>query len=210
MVLHWLREYCKYKTLADLYNISKSQVSLEIHHIIPILYRHLRTIKWPSVFEKHPFEDVVASVDCTSHYRNRVHPRQGDWYRSDKKRHFLTSQSVVGLNGIFYNNKFGQGHNNDMNMFYLTGLDRFLEQHNIYMLADGGYSHENLVTPTRKGATKAWQQMQKDFRSSVETAQGMVKLWGYAGSKARECPEFQMMCTDVCYNLANLNMLVIL
>lgn len=206
MVLHWLRDYPKYKTLAALYGISRSQVSLEVHHIIPILYRRLRTIEWPDTFEKHPFEDVAGSIDCTPHFRNRVHPRQGDWYRSDKKRHFMTAQNVVGLSGIFYDARFGQGHNNDMNMFYLTEMNLFLEKHNIKLLSDAGYSNTNLVTPSSKTASKTWQQLQKDLRSAIETAQGMVKMWGYAGERVRESPEFQMMCTFVCYNLANINM----
>jgi hypothetical protein len=35
---------------------------------------------------------VSGAIDCTSHFRNRVHPRQGDYYCGDKRGHFISDQ----------------------------------------------------------------------------------------------------------------------
>jgi hypothetical protein len=124
LVLQWLREYPKYKLLARTYHISSSQVSREIHHILPILYSHLDEVKFPQQWSSNVWEGVSAIIDCTSHFRNRVHPRQGDYYRADKHRHFLTAENVVDLQGCIIFTVIGQGHNNDMGMFQLTSLGK--------------------------------------------------------------------------------------
>jgi hypothetical protein len=65
-------------------------------------------------------------MTCTSHYRNRVHPRQGDYYRGDKHAHFLNAQVVVDLDGTILHVALGLGHNNDKGMFILTGMKEYV------------------------------------------------------------------------------------
>jgi len=83
LVLHWLREYPHYKTLEEIYQISIPQISREITHIIPILRAHFpSTIEWPQVWRTVHCcggMNISGAIDCTSHFRNRVHPFSGDW-----------------------------------------------------------------------------------------------------------------------------------
>eukprot|EP01112_Ceratiomyxa_fruticulosa_P009433 TRINITY_DN2457_c0_g1_i7.p1 TRINITY_DN2457_c0_g1~~TRINITY_DN2457_c0_g1_i7.p1 ORF type:complete len:376 (-),score=58.77 TRINITY_DN2457_c0_g1_i7:48-1124(-) len=202
LVLHWLHDYPKYKLLKQIYHISKAQISREIHHILPILYHRLDFIHWPTKWEKHPFEGVSGIIDCTSHFRNRVHPRQADFYRGDKRRHFITAQNVVDFNGVFLNCVFGNGHNNDMNMFKYTHMDEFLAERDIKLLADQGYRHHRIVRPDYD-CSQSWNAKQADLRSLGEVSQGMVKMWNFAADRVRENPEIQDLGLNVCYQLTN-------
>jgi hypothetical protein len=89
MILEWLRTYPSMKKLAHDYGVSKAFVSRDIHHLVPELYGQLHNIQWPGEVDKwvtaSDFHQCVAAIDCTTHYRNRVHPRQAEYYRYDKK-----------------------------------------------------------------------------------------------------------------------------
>ena len=61
---------------ADRLNCSK-----DLHHNVPILYAKIHHITWPgdrigSTIKVSHFERAVGAIDCTSHFRDRVHPRQ--------------------------------------------------------------------------------------------------------------------------------------
>ena len=58
-------------------------------------------------------EVVTGVVDGSTHYRDCVHPRQADWYRGDKHRHFILAQVVSMLCGLFTQVDLFQGLNND-------------------------------------------------------------------------------------------------
>lgn len=94
LVLQYLREHPPYKALAREFSISVPQVSREIHHLLPIIYTTLNEIPTmiPEDLIPHPFEGVIGAIDCTPHYRWRVHPRQVDWYRGDKHAFFTTGE----------------------------------------------------------------------------------------------------------------------
>lgn len=95
LVLNWLREMPKLSTVGQKFEVSKSMVSTTINSLIYDLrevLQDLAPISLPSHWTKHRFEDVVGAVDCTSHYRCRVHPGQACYYRGDKHGHFLTAQ----------------------------------------------------------------------------------------------------------------------
>lgn len=47
LVLHWLRDYHKYRTLRDYYNISITTIGREIAFLLPKLYSALNEISWP-------------------------------------------------------------------------------------------------------------------------------------------------------------------
>lgn len=78
----------------------------------------------------------------------------------------------------------GKGHNNDQGMFSLTGLKEYLEQHNIKILGDGGYSHYLIVKPD-DDRSLAWNNLQKSLRSVVEIVLGLTKGWDFAESRVR-------------------------
>lgn len=80
LVLNWLKENCKYSVLANRFHVSKSVVAAEIYYLLPKIVATLQEIKMPEEWVYHSFERVVGALDCTSHFRYRVHPRQADWY----------------------------------------------------------------------------------------------------------------------------------
>ncbi|PRP76092.1 hypothetical protein PROFUN_12897 [Planoprotostelium fungivorum] len=128
MILEWLRTYPSMKKLARDYGVSKA-----FH------------IRWPAIesdwVRASDFENTVAAIDCSTHYRNRVHPRQADYYRFDKKGFSITAQLICGLDGKIWRVDFGNGHNNDSGMVELTGLKDVLHQNpNLRNLADSGLS----------------------------------------------------------------------
>lgn len=99
LVLEWLREYSHYKVLSETYGISVAQVSREISHILPKLYTNTpHTISWPPVWR--PYQclgsfQITGAIDCTCHFRNRVHPYQSDWYVN-----LFSRNSTLGIKGI--------------------------------------------------------------------------------------------------------------
>lgn len=95
LVLHYLRYYPHTSNLALLFATSASTVTREINFILPKLYislRKLAPIFTPANLQPHRFEQAMGVIDCTSHFRLRVHPRQADWYRRDKHGFFITAQ----------------------------------------------------------------------------------------------------------------------
>eukprot|EP01113_Clastostelium_recurvatum_P033104 TRINITY_DN4341_c0_g2_i1.p1 TRINITY_DN4341_c0_g2~~TRINITY_DN4341_c0_g2_i1.p1 ORF type:complete len:110 (+),score=7.87 TRINITY_DN4341_c0_g2_i1:242-571(+) len=81
MMLHYLRHKPLYTDMCLIYNVSNAYISREIRFWFPVLASALHYISWPSEFVHRTFAGAVGAVDCTSHWRDRVHPRQTDWYR---------------------------------------------------------------------------------------------------------------------------------
>ena len=95
----------KLATLSQKFKVLKSVVSTMINTLIYDLHevlQELAPISTPQEWTPHTFESVVGAVDCTSHYRCRVHPGQAAYYRGDKHGHFLTAQvgSVFSADGV--------------------------------------------------------------------------------------------------------------
>lgn len=197
LVLHWLRDYHKYRSLRDYYGVSISTIYRNIYFIVPKLYSVLDEIKWP---QEMPVDSLVGSVDCTSHFRFRVHPRQADYYRADKHGFFITAQVTINLFGQLIDVHLGLGHNNDRGMFRISGLNTFIEMNQIFLLADKGYSHDRLVTPD-DDMPRSWNNWQKGLRSRVEAVIGMVKHYSCCAVTFRQNPELQQYALMVCYQL---------
>lgn len=54
-----------------------STVSRYILDLLPILVTSLDEINWPQDWNNENTDHgISAAIDCTSHFRNRVHPRQ--------------------------------------------------------------------------------------------------------------------------------------
>jgi len=206
LTLHYLRCKPKYKDMKREYGVSIAYISRELHFAIPLLSASLHEIHWPATFTKHPFCSVAGIVDCTSHYRDRVHPRQTDYYRGDKHASFITAQVVVGFDGTLYNITFGQGHNNDQGMFNLSGLRDKVLRENLYLLADGGYSHPHLITPDDKNMPFQWNQTQVGLRSVGEVSIGYPHGWDFAGTKVKQGPHLQSHGLNAIYQLAAMMM----
>jgi hypothetical protein len=103
LVLCWMRDGLSLKALARMFYVSKATCSNEIRYILPkllcVLWSDNKRIKLPEKWDQHIFCKVGGAVDCTSHFRNRVHPRQADYYRGDKHAHFITAQVICSVYG---------------------------------------------------------------------------------------------------------------
>jgi len=209
LFLQYLRERPGYRLLGERWSISRTQVSRELRHLLPILYCHLTSrniIIFPPLMTPSTFHQVVGAIDCSSHFRNRVHPRQADYYRGDKHAFFITAQVVCSLQGVLYSVCLGLGHNNDQGMLHITGMTEKLSQLGIYLLADGGYSHPRLICPD-SFQTKDWNNTQKKLRSIVERVFGLVKRWEFANLTVFQSPEFQQYSLMTIYNLVQIRLL---
>lgn len=65
LVLHWLRDYPKLSLLRDVYHVSTTYISQDIHHIVPILYSSLRGIQWPAKWIAGGRFGTHGKLDCT-------------------------------------------------------------------------------------------------------------------------------------------------
>jgi hypothetical protein len=196
MVLQWLREYPKFKVLAQMYRVSRFFVQREIRHLIPILYVRLNWIGWPGEYEMSP-TGAHAAIDCSAHQRLRVHPKSADYYRGDKRINMVVSQLVVGFNGKVYEVAIGKGHNNDKAMFNITGMKMHTELNQLTLLADRGYLHHRIVTP----ASVDWSNCSSSHRVIVENVFAQVKKFAAASATFRQSPEIQALSIVVCFEL---------
>jgi hypothetical protein len=199
MVLHWLCDHPRWSQLAKKFGVSRSVAYRDARWILPKLYVCVQgEIAWPKAL---PFgwEGVSGAIDGTAHPRSRVHPRQADWYRADKGFNMM-AQVIVGLDGKIYETTLLMGHNNDAGAFNLTGVREFIEQHQIRLLADLGYSHYLLVTP-EKYMPQNWKNKQKALRSIVEVVIGFVKNWRVTAEDFFGSSELQSMALMICYQL---------
>lgn len=202
LVLHWLRHYPPYSILASLYDVSKSTVSREIHFIIPIVLANLNNIKWPKHWMKAVFEGVSGAIDCTPHYRYRVHPGQAEYYRRDHHSFSLTVQLICGLDGTIFSISIAKGHNNDQGVANATYVAERMFP--FRLLADRGYSGCVFVKPDEVNKPCTWNNKQKALRSVVEVVFAYAKNWEVANQTFKQSPEFQAMCLIVVYQLAQL------
>lgn len=109
LVLIWLRTYPIYFVLATYFSISTTTVFEEVYHIVPILFlNYQRFVSWPNLVQWarfvntwHRFPNIVAIIDGTIHpIRRPTGALQREFYRGDKKRHFMSSQILIDPNGM--------------------------------------------------------------------------------------------------------------
>jgi hypothetical protein len=208
LVLDFLRHGGKYRRLAEKFHISTGTVSRELRFLIPKVYVYLHEhmpIEWPRKWVRHAFENISAAVDCTAHFRHRVHPGQALYYRGDKHAHFLNAIVVVSLQGEFYYVEFVPGHNNDQGTFNMTDARRILEEQNQVWAADNGFHHHRLRVPTDSPAFRNWNSTLCGLRSVVEISIGQVKAWAFAAEVCALQPELQAVALMIIYMLANNN-----
>ena len=208
MVLAWLRRYPYFAQLARVFFVSKTTTWRIVTFLLPRVLLALQSdkekrIQFPTKFKHYKFENVVGAIDCSSHFRDRVHPYQGDYYRSDKHGHFLTSQVICDLDGSrIFSVHLGLGHNNDRGMWKRSFMNTFFMLKNEKLLGDGGYSGVLLVCPDDK-QTPLWNSDQKSLRSVVETVIGLSHNWAVANTRFKPSPEKQELALLIIYELVN-------
>ena len=134
-------------------------------------------IKFPSQTNEYVYGNAFAVVDCTSHFRERIHPGSTLFYRGDKHAHFLNALVVCGLNGHIYYVSIGFGRNSDLLLFQRTGLTKFLSKNKLKMLGDRGFKNENILYPIDPEETKdeaTFNSVLQSYRSVVENVNTRV------------------------------------
>jgi len=152
-------------------------------------------------------------MDCTSHFRDRVHPGQRRYYRGDKGAHFLTAQVTTNVYGFPLNVQIGVGHNNDQGIFNAT-IRNFLEHENVVGLADRAYHHILLLRPDDRKtmALLCYDELGKyssahsAARSPVEILNSLTKTFYYAAARCHQSPEFQAFALILIYVIVAMQM----
>lgn len=204
LLLYWIRDNPSFWALWTIFYVSKGTISKEIRWIIPKLFCYLDEIYW-SLTQTPFLWKYRGAIDCASHYRWQVHSRQVNYYWGDKGRFFSTAQVICTVWGEIISVTLGLGHNNDQGMFKLTGMRQMIQDLNMKLLADRGYSHYLLVTPDDRKSTK-WNHMQKGMRSIVKVTISMAENFRVAGERFKQSPEMQEMAVLIAYQLANINL----
>lgn len=202
MALQFLRENPLLRWLAREYRVHHTTVIRTLKHVLPILFVSFSgNIQFPTSFQiVKGFFSIAGAVDCTPHFRTRVHPGSLEYYRGDYKDYFLTAQLVVGVDGTIWQVDIGYGHNNDMKIYQLSQVAQKLPL-NVNLCSDKGYvSQDKLITP-RHMEDESQNSIHKRVRSIVERVFGFVKMWKIASTRFRMSPEYQRICLMIVYNI---------
>ena len=212
LVMIWLRQYPTLFFLGEMFKISVTTVCDEIHHVIPILRFHLQhEIQWfsPEDVEEQrgrwpEIPNAVGALDCTIHRIERPTENQGQFYRGDKRCHFVNTLCICDTEGRIRHIEAGfSGHWNDTLVYYFSRVATGELQlpPNTFLLADGGFpplhpllipyqAHQVLQNP----AFALVNEIQRSYRSIIERVQGDLKvsravatLWRNEKERIGEC-----------------------
>jgi hypothetical protein len=155
-----------------------------IHHILPIIIdTYFNEIQWPSEAEQQDlcvsahFPTAWGAVDATIHPRNRPKIGQRQYYRGDKRCHFISTQIICDLLGRIRHVETGfLGHNNDVSnwCYSFPGRGGMIAK-GTTLLADDGYPEdEYLERPAdfEQGGDKL---VQRQERQIVEAVNAFLK-----------------------------------
>jgi len=202
LVLHFLRENLKFKTVGDMYSISPATTKREIHFLLPKVLAIVKdNIGFPLSFDGlYSVFGTVGDIDGTCHLRNRVHPGSLDYYRGDIKDYFLNSQLIVSHEGELWNVTLKNGHHNDQGVFNISGTRDKLLELNIKLLGDNGYHSAYILTP-REMPNEEQSLFHRRTRAIVERVIGFAKCWAFASGRCRLSPELQRIGLMIIYEL---------
>ena len=161
----WIRKYPCIDTLALLFDVSSSNVSNIIHHVVPALWRHFHNqISWPTIEEWNTlrgnwvsFPNAVGCIDGTPReiYRPQVE-LQRKFYSGHRLYHLMNTQIIVDNLGniVFLQAGCLGGQNGAANFLLMErigpGTDHDMPV-GALLLADQGYADTPpLLTPFRK------------------------------------------------------------
>lgn len=194
LALTFLRNNSFYHELAREYQVSRSFISRDLRHIIPIICSALHNeITFPA--GAPPVEvdlNVHGLIDCTAHWRQEVSPDgvgiDYSLFRSDVAMPSIGAQVVTSLEGVPWSVTLFSGHNNDQGIYRHSGMDAELERRGLYLLCDLGYTADRLV---RSDAN--WRHEDDEFfaakhraiRATIERMFWFIESWSVAGQVSR-------------------------
>lgn len=207
ITLYWLRKYCPYVTIADLFLTSAPTISRIIHQMLPLIENNLDYIKFPEVGTILPqFMGASSAIDCTAHRRFRPHPLQCRFYNGGKGYHCLYTQLVCGLNGEIFHVYIAEGRNNDLGLLTKSHIQMELRENKMKCLGDRGYNETETVlvplhNPQENSEIDYINHRQYHFRAVVETVFSRVKNWKAAEIKFKQNVTTQSYVLMIAYQL---------
>ena len=157
LALTFLRNNSFYHELAREYQVSRSFISRDLRHIIPIICSALHNeITFPAGAPPVDVDlNVHGLIDCTAHWRQEVSPDgvglDHSLFRSDVTMPKIGAQVVTSLDGVPWSVTLFSGHNNDQGIYRHSGMDAELERRGLYLLCDLGYTADRLVRSDANG-----------------------------------------------------------
>ena len=119
----------------------------------------------------------------------------------------------LGILLVVLINVTAAGHNNDKGMYKLSGRKEMFELLNVLGLCDRGYSNNQLIRPDDPNVSlslnvsvEEFSYIQAKYRSLVENLFAVIKLFSYAGTKAKDTPEVQALNLVTIYSLSKLKL----
>jgi hypothetical protein len=216
VTLYFLRGARTLGEVVEMFGISPSCADRTLGWTICHMRVSLDSIQSPKIGEVPALGCFLTCgcIDCCTHPRNRVHPGEDQYYRTDKKIHFLTSQIVTDHTGKIIRLVVGKGHNNDQGMLNMSRMVEWLEERQLApLLADLGYSGPCVIhpipaeqalhcdVPTVAIVANA---RQASERVLVENVNSWFKQWKFASHCCHFTPEYQAICFVVCGMLTNI------
>ena len=230
MVFVWLREYPTLDVLATMFNVSTQTVSLDIHFIVPILWRYFRDeVRWPSIDEWRnlcgtweSMPNVVGALDGTLTQINRpLAEPQHEFYSGKARFHCLSTQIVIDCTGkIRYLQSGFLGSQNDAGQFrdmpdIGPGEDLNFPE-DCYLLADKIYPNTPpLITPFRRnqmdgpGERHFFNHIHSSYRVTAEHTISYFKTFAAVKGVYRHQRHLMPVVADICASLAQRHILLV-
>lgn len=116
-VLYYLTNTVTFKNLFQMFHISQSLLYKIVSTGIYVFAVVKKQVRWNKNTDKIELIDytndkkilVLGAIDCTSFYKERIHPSSGSFYRCDKKDFFLTVQVICDFTGNILSYSIGRG-----------------------------------------------------------------------------------------------------
>jgi hypothetical protein len=211
LLLQYLRFGLTPSQLAKRHMMAESTVRRTLEWILTVVRASLDAIAMPDIGEPCQFGafNTIGSIDCTCFVRDRVHPGQDQYYRGDKRCHFLTGQVVVNHLGYILRVTIAKGHNNDKGLYRISQVAEVLAGRGWKLLADLGYQDRNLVTPIPREQIGGhidveFNAQQAKERVIVENVNSLLKNWNFLEKKCKINPYSQAMAIIVAAQLTSM------
>lgn len=204
LALVFLRSNGFYHDLAREFQVSRSYVSREIRHVIPIICSELHNeVRWPAA---QPVGDPALHgaqglIDCSAHWRLEIHG-DASWFRSDIAMPNLGVQVVTSLTCELWDIVFFVGHNNDQGIYTATGMNENLRRRGIRLLSDMGYTGSQLLRPDDIVEDDPYfEAKHRAVRAAIERLFWFNQSWSVAGQVCRLPIELHLYAVDATWRL---------
>jgi hypothetical protein len=209
LVLVFLRSNGYYHDLAREFQVSRSYISREIRHVVPIICSELHNeVRWPQgVPPGDPaLHGAQGMIDCTAHWRVEV-PGDRSYFRRDIAMPNIGAQVVTSLSCEIWDIVFFAGHNNDQGIYCTSGMNANLQRRSITLLSDMGYRAPQLLRPDAVMPDDPYfEAKHRAMRAAIERTFWINESWSVSGQVCRLPLEIHLYALDATWRLTAWNM----